>query len=936
MPPLTEPAAAAPALQSEPASELARLRAELAAARTEAARLRELLDVAQEFGRLGTWSRDLATGSVTWDRATLALWGLETHADTHRSLPDMLARIVDDDRDIVARYIADSERRLGPHAVRFRVRTASGLERRLHAQWEVKAAEDGQPSHMVGLVLDDSDTLARAGVDGELESQLALAVDAGDVLIWRHDLARGRIVWSAQGWRALGMVPRPEGLTVDEVRALIHPDDLARVLDSAQQALATDRAVELEARYRHSDGHWRTQLLRRVVLRDGQGQPVAFLGVALDITERRAEQRRAQAMAERFETVTRAAGVAHWVNDLARDLIHWSPQCREIHGLAAGEPVPSTREWLTHWVHPHDQAAVREAMLKRLVAPGNEGVELTLRIVRRDGEVRQLFSHTRMEDGGDGRLIFGVLIDTTERARSEMALRGAQERIALALRGAGIGTWEIDIETRRNQWDEQMWRLRGMEPRPVPPTEQELRQWLHPDDQARWVEQTTQAEQTSAPLDNEFRILGPDGRVRWLASRSAEVRDGDGRRRRIGVNWDVTATRTAESARREGELARRESQAKSQFLARMSHELRTPLNAVLGFSQLMLADEPGQSAESASRRRRLDHVHAAGRHLLDLIDDVLTLSGVEGGELPVAAQPVALAPMLAQVMPMLTPLLDERRVAITPQVPEGLHARADAVRLRQVLLNLLGNAIKYNRAGGQVHVTAEAQGEHVRIRIADTGRGMDAEQLRHLFEPFNRLGAERSGIQGTGIGLAIVKALVERMQGQVAVQSSPGIGSVFTVELPRADAPAEGSADSPEPAATASGSATNGGRHTLLYIEDNPVNALIIAELVARRSDLVLHIAADGLTGVAQARSLKPELVLLDMQLPDIDGLEVLQRLRAGPETAAIPVIALSANAMPEDIDRALAAGCSDYWTKPLDFRAFMAGLETLFGKAPR
>jgi CheY-like chemotaxis protein/anti-sigma regulatory factor (Ser/Thr protein kinase) len=297
---------------------------------------------------------------------------------------------------------------------------------------------------------------------------------------------------------------------------------------------------------------------------------------------------------------------------------------------------------------------------------------------------------------------------------------------------------------------------------------------------------------------------------------------------------------------------------------------------------------------------------------------------------------VALAPLLAQAMPMLTPLLDERRVTVTPAVPDGLVAQADAVRLRQVLLNLLGNAIKYNRAGGQVHVAAEAAGERVRIRIADTGRGMDDEQLRHLFEPFNRLGAERSGIQGTGIGLAIVKALVERMQGTVTVQSSPGIGSVFTVDLPRAQAPAEDASAAADAPADAPVEVPTGQRRTLLYVEDNPVNALIIAELVARRSDLVLHVAADGLSGVAQARSLKPELVLLDMQLPDIDGLEVLKRLRAHPETAAIPVIALSANAMPEDINRALAAGCSDYWTKPLDFRAFMAGLDTLFGKAPR
>jgi CheY-like chemotaxis protein len=253
-----------------------------------------------------------------------------------------------------------------------------------------------------------------------------------------------------------------------------------------------------------------------------------------------------------------------------------------------------------------------------------------------------------------------------------------------------------------------------------------------------------------------------------------------------------------------------------------------------------------------------------------------------------------------------------------------------------VLINLLSNAIKYNRPGGFVSLEARPGPDQVLICVSDNGKGMSSAQLEHLFEPFNRLGAERSEVEGTGIGLAIVKALVERMKGSVRAESTPGVGSVFTVDLPWAAAQAANTKADADPGPQAAAGQRNGPRHTLLYVEDNPVNALIIAELVARRRDLVLHIATDGLSGVTQARTLRPELVLLDMQLPDIDGFEVLRRLRADSATAAIPVIALSANAMPEDIDRALAAGCADYWTKPLDFRAFMAGLDSLFGKSPR
>ena len=223
------------------------------------------------------------------------------------------------------------------------------------------------------------------------------------------------------------------------------------------------------------------------------------------------------------------------------------------------------------------------------------------------------------------------------------------------------------------------------------------------------------------------------------------------------------------------------------------------------------------------------------------------------------------------------------------------------------------------------------------MRVADTGRGMTDLQMRHLFEPFNRLGLEHEGIQGTGIGLAIVKALVERMGGSVHVDSTLGVGSSFELRLSDASGQAPPTPQAPRssrPVPLADGGQSP-PRGTLLYIEDNPVNALIISELISRRPDLQLHIAVDGLSGVERALELRPDLVLLDMQLPDIDGHEVLRRLRGTPSTAAIPVIALSANAMPEDIDRALRAGMSDYWTKPLDFRAFMASLESMFGPGP-
>ncbi|MDO9074019.1 MAG: PAS domain-containing protein [Rubrivivax sp.] len=654
--------------------------------------------------------------------------------------------------------------------------------------------------------------------------------------------------------------------------------------------------------------------------------------------------RLADDMARRFERATAAAGIGYWVLQRGDASATWSPALRQLFGLGPDATAPTMAKWVDLHVHPDERDEVRR-QFAAWVHSGDESLALPMRIVRSDGSLRYLSTHSLIERDAAQPLMFGVVVDLTARRSAELALRNVQERVALAARGAGLGTWELDLQTGEAFWDEQMWLLRGHAPQARAMDTQERLACLHPDDRAAVHEQLTEALARGTPFENEFRVIWPDGQLRWLASRSAEIRDAhSGARRRIGVNWDVTDKRTAEAARREREMAQRESLAKSRFLARMSHELRTPLNAVLGFSQLLLAEveAEGEGPQALARRRQLGHIHTAGEHLLALINDVLDLSSLESGELRITLQPVALAPLLAQTVPMLDVLRQRHGVELQLGALPGV-VMADATRLRQVLLNLISNAIKYNRPGGRVHVETLQQGAEVLIRVADSGCGMSAEQLRHLYEPFNRLGRVSegaAGVEGSGIGLAIVKALMDRMGGHVQVQSTPGVGSVFELRLADAapgPSPGLAAADAPAamPATRAPAGAPAARRATLLYIEDNPVNALIISELIARRNDLQLHLATDGRSGVQRALELQPDLVLLDMQLPDFDGHEVLRRLRAHPKLAQVPVIALSANAMPDDIERALRAGMTDYWTKPLDFTIFMTAMERLFGKAP-
>lgn len=395
-------------------------------------------------------------------------------------------------------------------------------------------------------------------------------------------------------------------------------------------------------------------------------------------------------------------------------------------------------------------------------------------------------------------------------------------------------------------------------------------------------------------------------------------------RERKQVEVEAAARRTAEAS----------SRAKSEFLSRMSHELRTPLNAVLGFSQLLRVD--AQDRLSAQQLAQLDHIRCAGWHLLALINDLLDVSRIEIGQLQVQAQAVELGPLLEEALYMAEPLAQPLGVSLVALDREALRVwvLADPIRLRQVLINLLSNAVKYNRCGGSVRIEVANDADRVLIDVVDSGIGMTPDQLAHLYEPFNRLGQERSGVQGTGIGLVLTRQLVRLMDGRIDVDSEFGRGTRVRVSL-QAHRVTEAS-DTPAfmPSARAalddSSADTAAPAGVVLYIEDNPVNLMLVEQLLARWSGVLLVQAEDGASGIDLARSLRPDLVLLDMQLPDMDGFAVLDSLRADPATSDLTVVAVSASAMPESVAQARAHGVAEYWTKPLDFDRFLADMHRL------
>lgn len=366
-------------------------------------------------------------------------------------------------------------------------------------------------------------------------------------------------------------------------------------------------------------------------------------------------------------------------------------------------------------------------------------------------------------------------------------------------------------------------------------------------------------------------------------------------------------------ARREAERANR---AKSEFLSRMSHDLRTPLNAILGFAQLLDTD-PSLGDEQIENVRQ---ILKGGSHLLELINEVLDIARIEAGLLALSIEPLQVSEVLSEVVDLMRPLASARRVSVAVHLNHDLQVLADRSRFRQILLNLLGNAVKYNRVGGDVRVTAERVAGRIRIRVSDTGPGIPEGKRALLFQPFERLGAERDTVEGTGLGLAVAKGLVEAMSGAIGIEV-PAAGATFWIDLPEAErqpSPEEGDGDP-----------VQRERGTVLYIEDNRLNVRLLERLLGRRPNVRLVTAANGADGIALAVQEKPSLILLDLHLPDISGEDVLRRLRSDPRTAQIPIAVLSADAIQSQRDRLMRTGVQAYFTKPLVLASLLELIDT-------
>jgi CheY-like chemotaxis protein len=390
------------------------------------------------------------------------------------------------------------------------------------------------------------------------------------------------------------------------------------------------------------------------------------------------------------------------------------------------------------------------------------------------------------------------------------------------------------------------------------------------------------------------------------------------------VAHDVTDRAQMEKALRAAkDEADRANLAKSEFLSRMSHELRTPLNAIIGFGQLLERQEA-----TPTQRNRINHILGAGRHLLSLINEVLDISRLDTGNLPLSLEPVCVADAADEAMSLMRPLAAERRIELSLPEPLDRHhyVMADGQRLKQVLLNLLTNAVKYTPINGRVTVSANPTGHGTtRIVVNDTGEGIASEKLARLFTPFERLGAEQTDVEGTGLGLALCQRLMQAMNGSIGADSASAQGSSFWVELHNTESPLQRAGLVYKP--PQSSRKAEVPSLVILYIEDNLSNFNLIEQVLAEMPHIKLMSAMQGELGIELARRHAPDLILLDLHLPDIPGWEVLSRLQQDDSTRDLPVIIISADATTRQIDRLLKAGARSYLTKPLDIPEFLKAI---------
>ena len=771
----------------------------------------------------------------------------------------------------------------------------------------------------------------------DMSSELFAVIDPGRGVRWGNGAAAKLLGYSEDELRAIPFVD------------LIHPDDVDEARAAFDRVPGPAHAVR--TRYRCKDGTWRW--LEWTALTDPATDLV--YGAARDVTARHEAQGALAANEARLAAILDHSSAAIFVKDrMCRYVLVNEPFLRAF-GFDREDVMGRTAQQI--WPGSTLDDIDRRVLDEGIVSTRDDLVELA------DGVHTILSVRFPLRDAS-GRIagMAAICTDVTEWTSVESALAERQRLLDTVIRACPDIVTVLDGDARVREVSEASARILGFDL--SSPVHEEVAALVHPDDLPGVIgEYAKVLTDPSAPISIRYRVRHADGNWIVLDTRGQTIVADDGKAAgAVVVSRDVTDELEIEAQMRAAvEVAEHASTAKSEFLSRMSHELRTPLNSVLGFSQLLEMDGlPDQQGEAVG------HIMRAGRHLLNLIDEVLDIARIESGNLELIMEPLSIEEVLRDAVDLVGPLAERRSIDVVADFdsdslvrgPAGslrCSVRADRKRLLQVLLNLLSNAVKYNRVGGRVDVrvamgsadhrlrdagggargdagggarrdSGGGPGDVVRITVTDSGNGIAPGDIERVFEPFDRLGAENSGVEGTGVGLTLSKHLVERMGGSIGVHSQVGEGTTFSVELP--------ATASVRPIGRRSGAGQSDAPGVdalcVLHIEDNLANLELVEQVLSRSGNVSLLAAMSGNLGLSLAREHRPDLVLLDLHLPDAAGTEILEALRADPRTAGIPVVVVTADATPVQVERLRARGVAAYLTKPIDVRELLRVVESV------
>ncbi len=919
--------------------------------------LLERLSIATQAAGIFVWELDWTTQKISWDENRL------TRAATNRhygqELGGELFRWVHpDDMEVGHRVITEALAQGSPDAsFRYRLRLADGSIRRIQAYARTWTDAQGRPVRSLGVSWDitsefeAAEQLRRnAEHQRKLLDHLTLAAEAAGIECWEYDYTLERFTWFHGIHEEFGSTSDPQELG-RRVIASILPEDATAVKAATMKALADGTgSMTIRMRRRGRNGQIRHLQLYQKFLRDESGRPLRALGATREITVEveAAERFRAQAEAlddaqRRLERASLSLHEGHWEVDLLTRR-HWaSSSYYALLGYGPGEFKLETIDEVAALSPPEERAATRELVRRHRISGTPYQHDIRLRL--KDGTYRWFLVRGQPQLDSEGRAVrvCGSMQDIHKQKLAEDALKTARQRLDRAIRGTQDGLWEWDLIGRSLWVSPRFEAILGFAEGEVSAAVQTPESLVHPDDlEACRAAQRAHFEQNE-PFDVELRMRTGAGTYRWARMRGEAERDASGRPLHLaGSMQDVTEARAARDALiQASEAAQAASRSKSAFLANVSHEIRTPMNGIIGMTSLLL-----DSTMDRAQREYAETIHASANSLLAVINDILDFSKIEAGKLDIDSVEMDLPASIAETRAILAFQAAAKglslEVSVSPEVPRGV--MGDRQRIRQCLINLISNAIKFTHTGGiSVHVAVtRREDEHVlaRFEVRDTGIGIAPGTLPTLFQPFVQADSSTTRhFGGTGLGLSIVRRLVELMGGEVGVASELGRGSTFWFALPLQVVDAErlsrGELTDSEAAPLAGEHAPHAPQKfvqryagKVLLVEDNLVNQKVARNFLERLGCGV-SVAGNGLEAVHAFVQERFDLVLLDLQMPLMDGYAATSRIRSlERRDRRTPIVALTASAMTGQRERCLDAGMDDLITKPLDVARLQAVLE--------